>query len=236
MFVRTNRTRQSGMVLGFTPKTNDLHDLPYRICRAASSTGYGPGNTLSDNELSTWFVEEVLPLEGLLERYLRRNWRDHDEIPDLRQEVYARVYDSCAAARPLSARAFVLSTARNLLIDRVRRAQVVSIETYADIERMSTLQDELSPERHLSARSELRLLQAALDGLPPRCREVVELRKIEGLSQREVAARMGIAEDTVEKQVAKGVRALAQALRDGVNGEAADEATFPARRHGKGSA
>lgn len=224
------------MALGFTPKTNDLHDMPYRIWRAASSIGCESGKTLSDNELSTWFVEEVLPLEGLLERYLRRNWRDTDEIPDLRQEVYARVYDSCATVKPLSARAFVLSTARNLLIDRVRRAQVVSIETYADIEGMNTQQDELSPERHLSGRSELRLLQAALEGLPPRCREVVELRKIEGLSQREVAARMGIAEDTVEKQVAKGVRVLAQALRGGGSGEAAPNATVPARRYGKGSA
>lgn len=191
---------------------------------------------MSDNELNTWFVEEVLPLEGLLERYLRRNWRDADEIPDLRQEVYARVFDGCATAQPQSARAFVLSTARNLLIDRVRRAQVVSIETYADIESMNPRVDELSPERYLSARSELRLLQVALDSLPPRCREVVELRKIEGLSQREVAARMGIAEDTVEKQVAKGVRVLAQALREGGSGEAAPKATVPARRHGKGSA
>jgi RNA polymerase sigma-70 factor (ECF subfamily) len=41
---------------------------------------------------------------------------------------------------------------------------------------------------------------------------VVELRKIEELSQREVAARMGITEDTVERQVSKGVRALADAM------------------------
>lgn len=167
---------------------------------------------MTDDALNDWFVQEVLPLERLLEGYLRRNWRDPDEIADLRQEVYARVYDGCAGARPASARAFVLSTARNLLIDKVRRAQVVSMETYADLEAIGGAVDELSPERHSSGRSELRLLQAALDLLPRRCREVVELRKIEGLSQREVARRMGIAEDTVEKQVAKGIRALADAL------------------------
>jgi RNA polymerase sigma-70 factor (ECF subfamily) len=168
---------------------------------------------LNTDELSAWFVEQVLPLEGMLERFLRRNWRDMDEIADLRQEVYARVYDGCARSRPDSAQAFVLTTARNLLIDRARRAQIVSIETYADMDALAPTLDELSPERHLAARSELKLLQIALDLLPARCREVVELRKIEGLSQREVATRMGITEDTVERQVSKGVRALALALQ-----------------------
>jgi len=168
---------------------------------------------LNTDELSAWFVAEVLPLEGVLERFLRRNWRDVDEIADLRQEVYARVFDSCANTRPESAQAFVLTTARNLLIDRARRAQIVSFETYADMDALVPTLDELSPERHLAARSELKLLQIALNLLPARCREVVELRKIEGLSQREVASRMGITEDTVERQVSKGVRALALALQ-----------------------
>lgn len=168
---------------------------------------------MDTDELNAWFVDEVLPLEGLLERFLRRNWRDVDEISDLRQEVYARVFDGCARKRPESAQAFVLTTARHLLIDRARRAQIVSIETYADMDALAPTLDELSPERHLSARSELKLLQLALNLLPARCREVIELRKIEGLSQREVASRMGITEDTVERQVSKGVRALALALQ-----------------------
>jgi RNA polymerase sigma factor (sigma-70 family) len=168
---------------------------------------------LNTVELNAWFVDQVLPLEGVLERFLRRNWRDMDEISDLRQEVYARVYDGCKRCQPDSAQAFVLTTARNLLIDRARRAQIVSIETYADMDALAPTLDELSPERYLAARSELKLLQIALNLLPARCREVIELRKIEGLSQREVASRMGITEDTVERQVSKGVRALALALQ-----------------------
>ncbi len=168
---------------------------------------------MDTDELNAWFVDKVLPSEAVLEGYLRRNWRDWDEVPDLRQEVYARVYTSCRQHRPESAQAFLLTTARNLLIDRARRAKIVSIEAYADMDTLAPIPDELSPERHLAARSELKLLQIALNLLPARCREVIELRKIEGLSQREVAARMGITEDTVERQVSKGVRALALALQ-----------------------
>lgn len=187
---------------------------------------------MNTDELNAWFVDEVLPQEPMLERFLRRNWRDMDEIPDLRQEVYARVYDGCARCKPESAQAFVLTTARNLLIDRARHAQIVSIETYADIEALAPTLDELSPERHLAARSELKLLQLALNLLPARCREVIELRKIEGLSQREVASRMGITEDTVERQVSKGVRALAQALQSAgqSSGSAAPSVAAPLRK------
>jgi RNA polymerase sigma factor (sigma-70 family) len=88
----------------------------------------------------------------------------------------------------------------------------VSLESMADFDWMNVSDDSPSAEAYVAARQELRLLQAALDELPPRCREVVLMRKVEGLSQKEVAKQMGIATDTVENQVAKGMRLLAQAL------------------------
>lgn len=164
-------------------------------------------------DLDHWFVSEVLPLEAALLRFLRRNRREVDDVVDLRQEVYVRAYEAAARqGAPALVKPFVFAIARNLLIDLARRAHVVSIDTYAELETLELPGDELTPERHASGRQELRLLQLALDELPPRCREVVQLRKIDDLSQREVAAHMGITEDTVERQVAKGMRALTDAL------------------------
>jgi RNA polymerase sigma-70 factor (ECF subfamily) len=183
-------------------------------------------------DLDDWFVREVLPLEGALMRYLRRNWRDATELPDLRQEVYVRLYEAARKGLPDAVSPFLFATARNLLIDRARRAQIVSIETWADLEVSEMVADDLSPERHASGRSELQLLQEALEELPARCREVVQLRKIDGMSQREVAAHMGIQEDTVEKQIAKGMRALADALL--LKGVTEGLAKFGARLQRKG--
>ena len=164
--------------------------------------------------LDRWFVEEVLPLEPALMRMLRRHWRRADDIADLRQEVYTRVYESAGRdGLPANTGAYVFRSARNLLIDQARRARIISFDLVAELEELpESPRDEWSPERVSSARAELRMLERALGELPPRCREVVSLRRIEGLSQKEIAARLGIAEGTVEKHVTLGMRALAEAL------------------------
>ena len=159
--------------------------------------------------IDAWFVREVLVHEQALMRFLRRNWRDHDEIVDLRQEVYVRVYEAATRRMPDSPKSFLFATARNLLVDRVRHQRIVPITAVGDIEQLNVMEDELEPARWLSGREALARLARALDRLPDRCREVVWLRRIEDLPQKEIARRLGISEKTVEKHIAKGSRMLA---------------------------
>src|SRR3546814_6998817 len=63
-------------------------------------------------------------------------------------------------------------------------------------------------DRIISGRQELARLEAALGDLPERCRETFVLRKIDELSQRETAGKMGVSEATVEKQMVKAMRIL----------------------------
>ncbi|MDB5091835.1 MAG: hypothetical protein JWR09_5829 [Mucilaginibacter sp.] len=167
---------------------------------------------MGEQAIDQWFMREVLPLEPMLTRFLRRNWRNEAEIGDLRQEAYARVYEAAQRERPALIKPFLFQITRNLMIDRLRRQSVVSLESMADFEWLNVSDDKPSSEAYVAARQELRLLQAALDELPPRCRQVVMMRKVDGLSQKEVARQMGITIETVENQVAKGMRLLAQAL------------------------
>ena len=166
---------------------------------------------MEKSECDAWFLTEVLPLEAALMRYLAGNVRNGSDVDDLRQEVYARVYGAALKRRPEITRAFVFVTARNLLIDRGRRERVVSFDLVGDIDAHETV-DVGAVDREMSARLELRRVATAIAALPPRCRAVVVMRKIDDLPQREVARRLGITEDTVERQVSKGVRALAAAV------------------------
>ncbi len=183
--------------------------------------------------LKAWFCREVLPLEPALTRFIRRNWREEAELVDLRQEVYVRVYEAACRQLPLAAKPFLFATARNCLIDRARRARIVSFDLVADLESALLLEDPITPERLAGSREDLRRVQAGLDTLPERCRQVIVLRKLEGLSQQETADRLGVTVKAIEQQTTRGMRALvAFVFGDGGEGTVTPIGR-PARKEGE---
>lgn len=173
------------------------------------------GAGVSPQALDDWFAREILPLEPSLMQFLHHNWRNRSEIADLRQDIYVRVYESAQKQIPVPAKPFLFSVARNLLVDRLRRAQVVPIEAVADVDALGFASEAPGPERSLAARDELRRLHAALDKLPPRAREAFVLGRIQGLSRAEIAQTMGVSEDTVSEHLTKSMRAIADILYGG---------------------
>jgi RNA polymerase sigma-70 factor (ECF subfamily) len=170
------------------------------------------GAVIAAPDVDAWFEREILPLEAALMQFLRHNWRNTSEISDLRQDIYVRVYEAALQKLPESPKAFVFAIARHLLIQRMRRAQIVPIEAVADFDVLGTATDAPSPERATIARDELRRLQAALDRLPPRCRQAFVMQQIDGLSRQEIAARMGISDKTVMNHLREAGIALANIL------------------------
>lgn len=164
---------------------------------------------LMDETLNAWFKREILIHEAALMRYLTRIWSSPQEITDLRQDIYVRVYEAASKTPPFSPKSFLFTTARHLLIDRIRRKRIVSIDAVGDLEALNVLIDEITPEQHMSAHQELRRLADAIDQLPPRCREVVWLRRVEQMPQRDVAVRLGMTQKRVEKHVMNGMKLLA---------------------------
>jgi len=172
----------------------------------------GSGANMTAPDVNAWFVREVLPLEADLVRFLSRRWRNKNDVEDLLQDVYVGVYEAAKKEMPHPVKPFVFTVARNLLINRSRREHVVPIQSVADIEALNISDNEPGPERNVIAREELVRLQEALNRLPKRCREAVILRKIEGLSRREIGERMGITEQTVNRHLTNGMYALAELL------------------------
>lgn len=186
-----------------------------------------------DDSLETWFIREILPYEGALTRYLaQRRVRAH-EVEDMRNDVYIRVLESARKVRPATPRAFLFVTARNLLVDRIRHERVVPIEQIEDVELAGMLIDELSAEQQASGRQRLQQLARMFDRLPQRCREVLWMRRIEGLPQKTVAARLGLADATVEKHLYRALKTLTEAFHSvkRVEEEPADVRTTDNRLH-----
>lgn len=190
-----------------------------------------------EESLDVWFKREILVHEQALVRFIRRRWlRNAEEVIDLRQETYARVLEAAGVSRPTAPRSFLFATAKHLISDRIRRQRVVSIDTVGDLETLNVVTDDVSPERQNVARQELRMLARAFDSLPPKCREIVWLRRVEQLSQREVASRLQIAHKTVEGHLTKGLKRLADALFSSEYNDCGDVSTQGTQRqhpHGK---
>jgi len=176
------------------------------------------GNSMSAPATMGWFLREVLPLEAMLLQFLRHNWRDSADIEDLLHDVYVRVYEAALKQIPDRAKPFVFTTARNMLISRVRTRHVVPIEAVADLDALGIAIDVPGPDRSMIARDELRRLRDAIDRLPPHCRDVVIMRRIDDLSRGEIAMRLGLTEGTVSVYLTEGMYALA----DFLHGESPD--------------
>lgn len=130
------------------------------------------------------------------------------------QETYSRLLslsdETKGAVR--NWHAFLFTSARNVALDRLRRARVVSLDALAEMGGAHVLDNTPPADEALNARQELALMSDAIASLPDRCREVLTLRKLYGLSQREVASRLKITESAVEKHVAYGVGLCAQRM------------------------
>lgn len=171
-------------------------------------------STVDDSKLRDWFCNQVLPLEPALTAYIRRRWRSPDDVSDIRQEIYERALAGARIALPAHTSGYLYTIARNHIANRARRATIVSFELMSDLDQDESL-GSFQPEPELIARDELRRALRGLELLPNRCGEVVRLRKVEGLTTREVADRMGIGIDTVEKQLTLGIRAMADFMLGG---------------------
>ncbi len=171
--------------------------------------------------VDAWFIAEVLPLESVLIKFLRRIWRNESDIRDLCQDVYVEIYQAARKEIPASARAMTFTIARNVVVERIRREQIVSIEAVADPDELGIAMDEPGPDRATMARQDLYRLQAALERLPEDWRAAVLMRKVDGLSPREIAMRLGIGERTAFRHLSSGLAMLADLFHDD---------TFPGRK------
>ena len=179
-----------------------------------------------------WFEHCVLIYEGQIRSFLRHYFADGNDIEDCIQETYARLLAMTPEARASVRQwhAFVFTTARNVGLNMLRRRPVISLDAVAELEASDVFMDgRLTTFEEVNARQELALLRKAIAALPERCRQVFTLRKVHGLSQKEIARQLGISENTVEQHVAKGVRTIARLIFDCQTRPASASAVEPRR-------
>ena len=147
-----------------------------------------------------------------LRAWLRGTFPVLPDPDNLVQESLIRVWRVRQTGEVRSPKALLFTTARHLALDELRRRKIVPIEPIAEIDGLAVLDESTTGADRVAHHQELELLTQAIQSLPARCRQVLTLRKIYGLSQKEIAAQLRISEHTVEAQVANGMRGCAKFL------------------------
>jgi RNA polymerase sigma-70 factor (ECF subfamily) len=163
-------------------------------------------------DLDRWFIEQVLPHEAAYLAHARRLCGDAEDAADLVQDAYARLFGLETWRDLTSPKAYTLAMIRNLAIQRMRRARVVSMRQIVGLD-ADDLADEAPNAQHQTiAREQLRRLLKAVERLPDRCRQIVIMRRFEDRSPQEIARRLGLSLSTLEKRLARGMFLLSQAM------------------------
>ena len=192
-------------------------EAPARL-RAVPVSGDAVSPDASDGELLARIANRDHEAFGVLyHRYVRpifgfalRRLRDRPRAEDVTQETFAAIWRSAASYRPERGPAapWLYTIARNAVVDRLRARQ----EPLGEVPDLATLEPgpaDLAESGFVSFR-----VHSALDALPEKEREVLELAYWSGLSQTEVADFLGIPLGTVKTRTRSALARLADILED----------------------
>jgi RNA polymerase sigma-70 factor (ECF subfamily) len=183
----------------------------------------------SSEDRCLWLANQIVPHEPALRDWLGRlTGLGADQIDDLVQETYAILATRADVSSIHNPRAYAFQVARSILLQQVRRARIVTIGALADLEHLEEAADQPSPEQHAIARDEYSRVACAIAEMPTQTRRAFQLRRVDGLSQREIASQLGLSENTVEKHIMRGIKMLMQQF--GRGGKAPSDASTQEQR------
>ena len=164
----------------------------------------------ADPETNRWFTAHLLPHGPMLRAWLARGFGSRLAIDDVVQEAFLRVLQARETGELQTPKAFLFATARNLALDRIRHGQVARTTPLVENEGWDVLYDADDVAETVARNQELELLTEAIQSLPDRCRQVFTLRKVYGMAQADIAAKLGLSEHTVSAQLTIGVQKCTQ--------------------------
>lgn len=149
-------------------------------------------------------------LSADLRAFIRRRVSDEHVADDLLQETFVRVHrniETLQEANRLAA--WVYQIARNVVHDYHRRESTSAV-AFEDVDAVSDRSDKQAP----LGRGGIAWLDAMIRSLPDGYREAVQLGEIDGLSQQEVAVRLGLSLSGAKSRIQRGRAMLKNALEE----------------------
>lgn len=164
--------------------------------------------------VALWVARRILPHEGKIRSWLTRQWRGAIDVDDVIQEAYCRLSALTAVDHIENPVAYFRKTAYAAAVDAFRRSVHGNVTYLTEDVRDDAMDEEPLADRRAESAQELARVNALLNEMPATYRRVIEMRRIEGLSQRETARRLGVSESIVENSIVRGIRKLLEGMAE----------------------
>lgn len=154
--------------------------------------------------------------QSSLKRFIARFVSRPQDVEDVSQEAYLRAFDAERSGEYVrSPKAFLFRIAKNLALNELARKSRLLTDYIEDCTSRDVVQEDVSVEDRVMGDEKLTMFCRAVLTLPVQCRRAFLLRKVHGLSHKEISDRLDISVSTVEKHVASGLLRCSTYLREG---------------------
>jgi RNA polymerase sigma-70 factor (ECF subfamily) len=147
-----------------------------------------------------------------LRKFLVRHRLSQEEVADIIQETYCRIYQANNIDSIRHPKAFLFRVANNVWLNTEKRRRGSVEDNAVDIENVDVRADELGPYRMLQAEQELAIVQTAFQELTPKCREVFIMNRFENLSYSQIARELNLSISMIEKYVSQALAHMRKRL------------------------
>ena len=164
----------------------------------------GKSSLKDDKSRNMGIDSSFVACELALKRYLARYLNRREDIDDMAQETYLRAYKATEKRWIEFPKAYLFKVARTVALGELSK-KMRQLTDYLEEMPAEEPSSEGAIDEELIAEQRVTLYCDAIAELPPQCRRVFLMRKVHGLSHKEISAELGITTSAVERNITRGV-------------------------------
>ncbi len=144
----------------------------------------------------------------MIRSWLKARFQLEHEIEDILQEALYRVLYASLDEEIRAPKAYLFTTARNVALMRLRKSKLRNEINLEDFACSSIIDDRKGTVDQLCNNENIKILDDAIKSLPSKCRKIIVLKKVKGMSINSIAKQLGISPNTVRVQVTIGLKKI----------------------------
>lgn len=153
-----------------------------------------------------------------LEAFARKYTTDSTEAEDIVQNVFLKLWERRELLENISLTSFLFMSIKNSCLNYLKYRQIADaveqrISGNDIVEQLYTIDFVSDPSSLLQEKELTDSINRLMDELPPKCKEAFVLSRLNGLKNREIAAKMDITEKVVEKHITRALKRFREGLR-----------------------